>query len=151
MAWGALMTAAQYSINLVKWIAGRERPDKWLSEGDAAAQWWQHGNSSFPSGHAGYYWALAIGVALRWPRFALPALALAIFVTEQRVLVLAHHAGDVVASIGIALLWSGVLIVGLRDETVEVRDADGNAAADDAAADDAAANDAAGRRPTRRR
>lgn len=115
MAWGAMMTGAQYSIDLVKWAAGRERPVKWLPEGDAASQWWVHGNYSFPSGHTGYYWALAIGVALRWPRFAVPALAVAIYVTEQRVLVLAHHWSDVLASIGIVLLWAAALLPWLRE------------------------------------
>lgn len=121
MGWGALITAAQYSIDLVKWIAGRERPVQWLPEGDAASPWWQHGNYSFPSGHSGYYWALAIGVALRWPRFSLPALAIAIFVSEQRVLVLAHHGSDVLASIGIVLLWAALLLPWLHERSMSSR------------------------------
>jgi len=115
MAWGTLMAATQYSIDLVKWVAGRERPVHWLPEGDTASPWLVSGQYSFPSGHTGYYWALALGIALRWPRFAVPALAVAIYVTEQRVLVLAHHGSDVLASIGIALLWAAALLPWLRE------------------------------------
>lgn len=121
MAWGALITTTQYSIDLVKWIAGRERPVHWLPQGDAASEWLVRGNYSFPSGHTAYYWALAIGVTLRWPRFAVLALAVAIYVSEQRVLVLAHHTSDVLASIGIALLWTAALLPWLRDRTVSDR------------------------------
>lgn len=137
MGWGALLTASQYSVDLIKWIAGRERPLAWLAEAKSASGWLDHGQYSFPSGHTAYYWALALGIAIRWPRLALPALTVAIYVAEQRVLVLAHHAGDVAASIGIALLWSGVLIAWLRDKAMEVRDADGDAVGDVIAADNA--------------
>ncbi len=114
MAWGALLAATQYSIDLIKWIAGRVRPVRWLPEGDRASPWFDHGNYSFPSGHTGYYWALALGIAVRWPKAALPALAMALYVTEQRVLVLAHHWSDVIAAIGIALLWTAALLPWLR-------------------------------------
>ncbi|NCP10808.1 MAG: phosphatase PAP2 family protein [Sphingomonadales bacterium] len=144
MGWGGLIAASEYSVDLIKWIAGRERPVHWLAQGDDASDWLVGGNYSFPSGHAAYYWALVLPVAIRWPRIGVPLLALSLYVAEQRVLVLAHHWGDVLASIGIAMLWAAALLPWLTDRAPSARAAAGGLPRSARATPSAAASSAPG-------
>lgn len=115
MGWGVLIAASEYSVDLLKWIVGRERPVSWLAEGERASAWFEQGERSFPSGHAAYYWALVLPLAIRWPKIGVPTLALAFYVTAQRMLVFAHHPGDVLASMGIVFLWAAALLPWLEE------------------------------------
>jgi undecaprenyl-diphosphatase len=60
---------------------------------------------SFPSGHSARMGAIAVVVAARYPRLALPAFALALLVAACRVLVGVHYVTDV--TVGLLLGWGG--------------------------------------------
>ncbi|NOT31099.1 MAG: phosphatase PAP2 family protein [Planctomycetes bacterium] len=68
------------------------------------------GGSSFPSGHTAFYWGLALPLAWALPRWRWVALLPALFISAARVLVNHHFAGDVLASMAIALAVSAALI-----------------------------------------
>lgn len=116
MGWGALVATSEYSVDLLKWAIGRERPVDWLAEGEMASDWLERGERSFPSGHVAYYWALVLPLAIRWPKVGVPAIAIALYVTAERMLVFAHHAGDVLASMGIVFLWTAALLPWLQEQ-----------------------------------
>lgn len=60
--------------------------------------------SSFPSGHAAHFWPFFFCALIAFPRWRIPALILAVFVSLARVLVNDHYLGDVLASGAIAAI-----------------------------------------------
>jgi membrane-associated phospholipid phosphatase len=99
---------------LIKYAAGRTRPELWLGPSTRA----QAGATSFPSGHTVGAFALA-GVLLFASRSVTArtvALLLAVAVGLSRILALRHWASDVLAS---ALL--GVLAAYLAVKAIQVR------------------------------
>lgn len=62
--------------------------------------------SSFPSGHAAHFWPFFFVAMLAFPRWRIPTLLLAVFVSLSRVAVNDHFLGDVTASATIAAFVS---------------------------------------------
>ena len=60
--------------------------------------------SSFPSGHAAHFWPFYFVALVAFPRWRIPTLVLALFVSISRVLVNDHYLSDVTASAAIAAL-----------------------------------------------
>lgn len=60
--------------------------------------------SSFPSGHAAHFWPFFFAAMIAFPRWRIPLLILAVFVSLSRVLVNDHYLGDVLASAAIATI-----------------------------------------------
>jgi len=60
--------------------------------------------SSFPSGHAAHFWPFFFAAIIAFPRWRIPLLILAAFVSVSRVLVNDHYLGDVLASGAIAAI-----------------------------------------------
>lgn len=110
MGWGGVITLSEYSVDILKPLMGRERPMHWLATNEPSSRWFIDHAVSFPSGHTAYFWALVLPVVIRWPRIGIPLLVLPVCVTAQRLLVLAHHPGDVLASIGIVLLATAAVM-----------------------------------------
>jgi membrane-associated phospholipid phosphatase len=79
----------------MQFIAGRERPD----EGTGNGRFWRHGNlnTSFPSGHPMFTWAMASVVAHEYPRPWLKVLAYgaALSVSGARLTGRNHFASDI--------------------------------------------------------
>lgn len=104
---------------------GRPRPKEILMNGgnpfdmrpfEGSAVWW-----SFPSGHACSTFAIAVWLALAFPRIRIPALALAVVFSVSRFLaVTPHYLGDVIAGSALGSA-AALLIFGMM--TTEVRDA----------------------------
>lgn len=67
------------------------------------------GGSSFPSGHAAFYWGTFAPLFRALPRWRFALLVPPLFVALARVLVNDHFAGDVLAGVAIALGVSGAL------------------------------------------
>ncbi len=65
---------------------------------------------SFPSGHAVTAFALALGVAVIWPKWRVLAFIYALVIAATRLVLLAHHPSDVVGGALIGLLGA----LGLR-------------------------------------
>lgn len=85
---------------------GRLRPFELLESGDWGKEWFVDG-SSFPSGHAGFYFGLFLPLAFLFPRWRWPLLAVPWFIVIARVNANHHFISDVGASIAIvgALTW----------------------------------------------
>lgn len=117
IGWGGAITITEYSIDLMKWVFGRLRPYQWLNAPPEAALWFA-GGTSFPSGHAGYYAAVAGGLAIRFPRYAPYLLLVPVFVATQRVLSGMHYLSDVLTGIAMALIAAAIMADWLRPPTI---------------------------------
>ncbi len=95
--------------NLFKFLFGRLRPGRvegsapWISEPLTA----DYNFASFPSGHSTTAGSLAMALALLFPRFRYPFLALGVFVALTRNFVGAHFPSDVCAGFlfGAVFTW----------------------------------------------
>lgn len=89
---------------------GRFRPFQALADGAGHDRWFMGPDyGSFPSGHAAFYAGLFLPLALLFPRWALPLLAIPLLVGVQRIVSHDHYASDVGASFLIAGLVAGGL------------------------------------------
>ena len=102
---GAVGFATSYSIILLKDLLGRMRPVETFKTGDWEHTWFA-GGSSFPSGHAGFYFGLLLPLAAAYPRARWPLVAIASFVALARIDVSVHFVSDVSASVVIAALYA---------------------------------------------
>jgi membrane-associated phospholipid phosphatase len=104
---------ARYGVGLMKPLFGRLRPRQML-EGhvDATSTFFQ-GGGSFPSGHGAHAFALALPLALLFPRWRAPLLGMAAFVAVARVAVNDHYPSDVLAGMAWAALvtWASARIL----------------------------------------
>lgn len=84
--------------DLLKGLFGRGRP---FVDGEGVFNFvyfsWTEAYSSFPSGHSITAFALAYSVGAIWPRARGAMLAYALMIAATRLVLLAHHASDVVA------------------------------------------------------
>lgn len=97
---------------LLKWGIGRGRPKVWLMGHHNAwevhhfsmkSEWW-----SFPSGHSCSTFAVAVWLALAFPRWRVPFLAVAAVLALSRALaVTPHYLGDVAAGAGVGAAIAG--------------------------------------------
>jgi len=99
--------AAGVSVQIVKYTAGRTRPELWLGpfhHARAAA-------TSFPSGHTVGAFALAGVLVLASPSktMRIAAFLLALFVAVSRVLAFRHWTSDVLASAAIGMVIAAVM------------------------------------------
>jgi undecaprenyl-diphosphatase len=95
----------------VKVITDRARPP--LAESSVVPLIPLPDSTSFPSGHAATAFAAATAVALVYPRFRVPVLALASLVALSRVYLGVHYWSDVVVGsvLGVAVGWATVYVV----------------------------------------
>jgi len=99
--------AAGIAVQIVKYTAGRTRPELWLGP-------FQHTRAaatSFPSGHTVGAFALAGVLMLSSPSrtMRVAAFLLALSVAVSRVLAFRHWTSDVLASAAIGMLLAGVM------------------------------------------
>lgn len=108
---------------ILKWGIGRPRPKEWLMNGlspwdvhpfTMKATWW-----SFPSGHSCSTFAIAVWLALAFPRWRAPLLAVAVVMSFSRFLAITpHYSGDVVAGAGVGAAVAGWLWYGWQNRKV---------------------------------
>jgi membrane-associated phospholipid phosphatase len=96
---------------LIKGVVGRGRP---FVSGAADPFHYSHfawtpAYASFPSGHATTSFALAFAVIALWPRLRTVMIVYAVAICATRLVLLAHHASDVVA--GGLVGWMGAMTV----------------------------------------
>lgn len=100
-----------FVAEIIKGMVGRGRP----FVGGAADPFhyshfaWSPAYASFPSGHATTAFALAFAVAALWPRLRTLMIVYAVAICASRLVLLAHHASDVVA--GGLVGWVGAMTV----------------------------------------
>ncbi|HET6221888.1 MAG TPA: phosphatase PAP2 family protein [Dongiaceae bacterium] len=102
---GASSFATTFSIGLLKNVFGRLRPDAIFESGDWT-QTWLAGGSSFPSGHSGFYFGLALPLAAAYPRTRWLLLPIAAFIALARLDQDLHFLSDVTASVVIAAAFA---------------------------------------------
>jgi len=87
-------------------LFGRLRPFELLQGGDWAHAWFV-GGSSFPSGHAGFYFGLFMPLAWLFPRWRWPLMLIPWFIAVARVDANHHFVADIGASIVLvaSLTW----------------------------------------------
>jgi len=100
--------AAGITVQIIKYTAGRTRPELWLGP-------FQHARASatsFPSGHTVGAFALAGVLMLSSPSrtMRVVALLLALSVAVSRVLAFRHWTSDVLASAAIGMILAGVAV-----------------------------------------
>jgi undecaprenyl-diphosphatase len=103
--------AAGVSVQIVKYTAGRTRPELWLGpfhHARAAA-------TSFPSGHTVGAFALAGVLMLASPSRTMRIMAflLALAVAVSRVLAFRHWTSDVLASAAIGMILAAIAVRGV--------------------------------------
>jgi membrane-associated phospholipid phosphatase len=109
---GAVQLLATLVAGVTKNLFGRLRPFELLKSGDWSNEWFVDG-SSFPSGHAGFYFGLFLPLVFVFPRWRWPLLIVPWFIAIARVNANHHFVSDVGASIMIAgalTLWLARLL-----------------------------------------
>jgi membrane-associated phospholipid phosphatase len=112
--------AAGLAVQIVKYTAGRTRPELWLGP-------FQHARAaatSFPSGHTVGAFALAGVLMLSSPSrtMRLAAFLLALSVAVSRVLAFRHWTSDVLASAAIGMLIAAVMVRAVMTAEVSFRE-----------------------------
>lgn len=100
----AVALSDQITCSVLKPLVARLRPANALPEGAVRLLVGKSSALSFPSAHAANSCAVATVVSWRWPRFALPAFALAALIAYSRVYVGAHYPGDVLGGAVLGLM-----------------------------------------------
>jgi membrane-associated phospholipid phosphatase len=97
------ISLAETCSSLLKLVIGRARPRMLDEAGLYAFQPWQFDSAwaSFPSGHATTIGAIITGLALIWPRLALPLAVVGLWLGFTRALIGAHYPSDVLAGLGL--------------------------------------------------
>jgi undecaprenyl-diphosphatase len=106
-SWAALylflaIAISGISNDIIKLFVGRPRP--MIELRDLRPFTFGYDYQSFPSGHAATAFALALALGAMMPRFRWLFLIYATAIAASRVILNAHHLGDVVASLLVALL-----------------------------------------------
>lgn len=112
IAYGVAMTlagaAAGVSVQIIKYTAGRTRPELWLGPFHHA----RAASTSFPSGHTVGAFALAGVLMLASPSrtMRITAFLLALSVAVSRVLAFRHWTSDVLASAVIGMILAAIAV-----------------------------------------
>ena len=110
-------------VNALKLVFGRARPRHFDTLGAAEFEPFRFESSfaGFPSGHSATIAALAVFVALRFPRLRWPAIALALLIGTSRVVSGAHYPSDVIAGLTLGALFSLALARGFANRKTGFR------------------------------
>ena len=108
-AWLILFVACTQLVTRVtagtlKNVFQRLRPFEVIQAGNWDWKFFGDHGSSFPSGHAAFFWGLFFPLAFLFPRFRILLAIIPLFIAVARVGVNDHWCSDVLASIAIAAL-----------------------------------------------
>lgn len=96
---GAVQLTCTAAADFAKAPFGRLRPFQAVAEAGGSSHWFMGPDyGSFPSGHAAFYAGLFLPLAVLFPRWAAPLLAVPLLVGAQRIVSHDHYASDVGAS-----------------------------------------------------
>jgi hypothetical protein len=111
--------AVGIAVQVIKYTAGRTRPELWLGPYEHA----RASATSFPSGHTVGAFALAGVLMLASPSktMRIAAFLLALFVAVSRVLAFRHWTSDVLASAAIGMIIAAVMMRGVMAAEVRSR------------------------------
>src|SRR2546423_10596487 len=114
-AWMLLFVGSSQLITrliagLLKNVFQRLRPFEVIQAGNWDWKFFAGHGSSFPSGHSAHFWGLFFPLLFLFPRYRLPLLIIPVFISIARVGVNDHWCSDVIASAGLAALFTLVFI-----------------------------------------
>ena len=115
VAWMLLFIASTHLVTRVvagvlKNVFHRLRPFEVIQAGNWDWKFFGGQGSSFPSGHSAHFWSLFLPLLFLFPRYRLPLLIIPLFISIARVGVNDHWCSDVIASAGLAALFTLVFI-----------------------------------------
>ena len=114
-AWMVLFIGATHVVTrlitgLLKDVFHRLRPFEVIKAGNWDWRFFGDQGSSFPSGHSAHFWGLFFPLLFLFPRHRLPLLIIPVFISIARIGVNDHWCSDVIASAGLAALFTLVFI-----------------------------------------
>jgi len=124
IAYGVAMAfagaAVGIAVQIIKYTAGRTRPELWLGPYEHA----RASATSFPSGHTVGAFAIAGVLIIASPSktMRIAAFLLALFVAISRVLAFRHWTSDVLASAAIGMVIAAVMTRGVMAAEVSFRE-----------------------------
>ena len=107
---GSTHIVARVVAGVLKNVFGRLRPFEVIQAGDWDWKFFSGHGSAFPSGHSAHFWGLFFPLLFLFPRYRLPLLIVPVFISVARVGVNDHWCSDVIASAGLAALFTLVFI-----------------------------------------
>jgi len=116
---GTTLLLSRVISGTLKNVFERVRPSEWLKS-RAPADFFVDGGSSFPSGHAAFYFGLFLPLALLFPRFKWAFLAFAFLAALARVFEQDHYLSDILASALVAVLLAFGLTKAFRIQPVAI-------------------------------
>jgi membrane-associated phospholipid phosphatase len=114
-AWMLLFIGSTHLITRVvagvlKNVFHRLRPFEVIQAGNWDWKFFGDQGSSFPSGHSAHFWGLFLPLLFLFPRYRLPLLIIPVFISIARIGVNDHWCSDVIASAGLAALFTLIFI-----------------------------------------
>jgi membrane-associated phospholipid phosphatase len=94
------------TAGVLKSVFERLRPFEVIQAGNWDWKFFSGHGNSFPSGHGALFWGLFFPLAFLFPRYRWPLLIIPVFISIARVGVLDHWCSDVIASAGLAALFT---------------------------------------------
>jgi membrane-associated phospholipid phosphatase len=114
-AWMLLFVGSTHLVTrlvaaVLKNIFQRLRPFEVIQAGNWDWKFFTGHGNSFPSGHSAHFWGLFFPLLFLFPRYRLPLLVIPVFISIARIGVNDHWCSDVIASAGLAALFTVVFI-----------------------------------------
>ena len=111
VAWMLLLIGSAHLITrlvagVLKNVFHRLRPFEVIQAGNWDWKFFGDQGSSFPSGHSAHFWGLFFPLLFLFPRYRLPLLIVPVFISIARIGVNDHWCSDVIASAGLAALFT---------------------------------------------
>src|SRR5438045_7254340 len=103
---GAPHVVTRLVAGVLKNVFHRLRPFEVIQAGNWDWKFFGDQGSSFPSGHSAHFWGLFFPLLFLFPRYRLPLLIVPVFISVARVGVNDHWCSDVIASAGLAALFT---------------------------------------------
>lgn len=103
---GSTHIVARLVVGVLKNVFNRLRPFEVIEAGNWDWHFFGDRGSSFPSGHSAHFWSLFLPLALLFPRYRWLFMIIPVFITIARVGVNDHWCSDVIASAGVAALFT---------------------------------------------
>ncbi len=103
---GSTHLVTRLVVGMLKNVFNRLRPFEVIEAGNWDWKFFGDHGSSFPSGHSAHFWSLFLPLMFLFPRYRLLFLIIPVFITIARVGVNDHWCSDVIASAGMAALFT---------------------------------------------
>lgn len=115
VAWMLLLIGSTHLVTrliagILKNVFHRLRPFEVIEAGNWDWKFFGDQGSSFPSGHSAHFWSLFLPLLFLFPRYRLPLLVVPAFICIARIGVNDHWCSDVIASAGLAAIFTLIFI-----------------------------------------